>query len=175
MSTVTSLSLKKSLEGALVAGGEATYTIAVTDHGPSDAAGPITVTDELPSGLRYVSSSSADGLVCTAQGQLVTCTTAAGVGLAVGATITVAITVSVAASQAGGTLTNSATATSPTRGAGGKSATASGSASATVAGPTVVPPAHTGEPWSSPWWWATTALSAFAGLVVLAARRRHAH
>ena len=45
----------KSLTSSLVAGQDATYSLAVSDSGPSDAAGPVTLTDTLPSGESYVS------------------------------------------------------------------------------------------------------------------------
>ncbi len=128
VSTVTSLRLVKKLESSpMVAGSKATYSIAVTDHGPSDAAGPITVTDTLPTGLTYVSSSSSDGFSCSATGQDVTCATDPSVGLPVGSTISLTLTVSVDQSLAGTDVTNSATATTPTHDSTGNPATATGS------------------------------------------------
>ena len=126
VTTVTSLSLKKTLVGLLTAGKSATYDIAISDHGPSDAAGPITVTDDLPAGLTYESASSPDGFTCSATGQLVTCVTPGDVGLPDGRTISLDLTVAVA-SDVTGSITNSATATTPTPDSSGKPATASGS------------------------------------------------
>ena len=51
----------------------ATYGLAVSNLGPSPAAGPITVTDSLPADLTFLSASSADGSwICTG-GDPVTC------------------------------------------------------------------------------------------------------
>ena len=44
-----------------IAGGSARYRLAVTNHGPSDAIGPITVTDRLPAGLEFDATTWADG------------------------------------------------------------------------------------------------------------------
>ncbi len=173
VTTQTSLTVRKTLTSTLVAGSTASYEIAVTDHGPSDAAGPITVTDDLPSGLAYQSSSSSDGFTCSAAGQKVTCVTPADVGIPVGETIRVSLVVLVDASLAGQTVTNSAEAVSTTPGSGGRPAGGGSSVSAVVAGPSVVPPIHTGEPWSSPWWWLASGLLALVGAtLVLGWRRR---
>lgn len=56
--------------GTLVAGQQVTYTLRVSNNGPSAASG-ITVRDTLPAGVSYVSSS---GATCSASGQTVTCT-----------------------------------------------------------------------------------------------------
>ncbi|MGC9962351.1 MAG: Ig-like domain-containing protein, partial [Acidimicrobiales bacterium] len=126
---ITSLSLSKSLlSTSLLAGTNATYVISVTDNGPQDAAGPITVTDDLPTGLSYVSSSSAGGFTCSAIGQVVTCATPDDVGLPNGQTISLDLTVAVASDVTGSVL-NSATATTPTPDASGNPATATGSTS----------------------------------------------
>ena len=69
------------------------------DFGPSDAAGPLTVTDTLPADLTFVSMSSTDGWSCSALGQDLTCSRAAG--LANGATTTFRVVVAIAASSTG--------------------------------------------------------------------------
>ena len=126
--SITSLSLTKTLLGSsLVAGTNGIYVISVTDNGPQDAAGPITVTDDLPAGLTYVSYTSTGGFTCSASGQDVTCATADDVGLANGQTISLDLTVAVASDVTGSVL-NSATATTPTPDASGNPATATGSA-----------------------------------------------
>ena len=84
-------------------GGTLTYTIDVTNNGPSDASGVVLV-DTLPAGLEYVSHTAPAGVTCTVTGT-VTCTKA---NTAAGASDTMTITVEVVA-DAGSTLTNTAT------------------------------------------------------------------
>jgi uncharacterized repeat protein (TIGR01451 family) len=173
VTTLAVLTVTKTLLGAdLVVGHLATYSISVTDHGPSDAAGPITVTDPLPTGLTYVSSSSSDGFNCSASGQVVTCMTGSGRGIADGTSVSVQLTVNVTPAVTSGRVTNVATASSPTP--GGRSRPPRGSVTSTVIPPSVVPPVNTGEPWSTWWWWAMAASTATAGilLVWLPTRRR---
>ncbi|MFI7537462.1 DUF11 domain-containing protein [Streptosporangium sp. NPDC049376] len=62
------LSITKTA-GTLNSGGTGTYTIKVTNNGPSDDTG-VVVTDTLPAGLTFVSSTPSG---CTAAGQVVTC------------------------------------------------------------------------------------------------------
>jgi uncharacterized repeat protein (TIGR01451 family)/LPXTG-motif cell wall-anchored protein len=57
-------------------GQQLTYTITVTNDGPSKATAPIVVTDTLPDGLT-IDSVSGDGWVCDTVGQAVTCTSQA--------------------------------------------------------------------------------------------------
>ncbi len=71
------LGIVKQTSGTVVAGQDATYTLDVTNHGPSDSAGPITVTDTLPAGTSFVSASGT-GWTCDESGGTVTCTRAAG-------------------------------------------------------------------------------------------------
>jgi uncharacterized repeat protein (TIGR01451 family) len=164
--TTAELSVHKSLDGtALVVGRHATYKIEVTDRGPSDAAGPIVVTDPLPTGLTFVSSASTDGFRCSAQGQTVTCTSAGAAGIPLGETVSLTLTVEVTPAVTSDKLTNTATAKSATF--GGSNTPARGSVTNRVAGGTVVPPAHTGEPWASPLWWLATGAAAVAGLGLL--------
>ena len=66
------LTLDKAVASTPVSGTTTTWTIAVRNVGLSDAAGPITVTDVLPSGLTFVSGGG-DGWVCSAAGQTVSC------------------------------------------------------------------------------------------------------
>jgi len=86
----------------------------VSNNGPSDAAGPITVTDTLPAGMDFGSGGAGNGWgVCSAAGQVVTCVHAAG--LAAGATAgALLIDVTVQSGTAASTLTNSAIVSSPT-------------------------------------------------------------
>src|SRR5712664_111621 len=55
-------------------GFNATYTITAVNNGPQAAPGPITLTDTLPAGLTYTSSTPPAGWTCAAAGQVVTCT-----------------------------------------------------------------------------------------------------
>lgn len=64
-------------------GDEVTWTIAVSNTGTIDDAGTVTVTDTLPSELRYLSASG-DGWTCSPNGQKVVCNRPSG--LAKGAT-----------------------------------------------------------------------------------------
>jgi uncharacterized repeat protein (TIGR01451 family)/LPXTG-motif cell wall-anchored protein len=105
------LSLVKTSGGSFVVGEQGTFTFTVHDDGPSAAASPITVTDTLPTGLTYVSSTSTDGWACAAVGQDVTCTLAEA--FASGRTSAVTITVDVDATV-DPDVVNTATVTSPT-------------------------------------------------------------
>lgn len=89
--------------GTLNAGGSGTYTITVTNNGPSDDTG-VVVTDTLPAGLTFVSSVPAG---CTAVGQVVTCPVGA---LASGANANIVLNVTVSAGTAG-TVNNTASVT----------------------------------------------------------------
>lgn len=66
------LSIVKELEGKLRVGQPGTYTLTVHNDGPTPDPGPIAVTDELPTGLTFVSG-TAEGWTCAAEAQLVTC------------------------------------------------------------------------------------------------------
>ena len=86
----------------MIAGSNLTYTIKVTNLGPSDNSG-FTLSDALPAGTSFVSATSPD---CVHSAGTVTCTSA---GLAAGADVTWTIVASVASSVADGTtLSNSA-------------------------------------------------------------------
>ena len=94
---------KSDTPDPVVAGQTITYTLTVTNNGPSDASG-VTVTDTLPSGVTFVSATPSQG---TATGAGNTVTASLG-NLADGASATITITGTVAAT-ASGTLTNTAT------------------------------------------------------------------
>jgi uncharacterized repeat protein (TIGR01451 family) len=96
------LSITKTASSPFVAGQNATYTIAVTNSGPSDATA-VTVSDTLPAPLTFVSNSGA-------------CTTAFPCSLgtvASGSTMTITTTVQVA-SSASGPVNNTASVSSST-------------------------------------------------------------
>ncbi len=86
----------------VIAGQRLTYTLLVTNDGPSDATG-VTVADTLPAGVTYVSATSSQGTVSASGGIL----TAALGNLAHGAQATITIAVDVDPS-ARGTLVNTA-------------------------------------------------------------------
>jgi uncharacterized repeat protein (TIGR01451 family)/fimbrial isopeptide formation D2 family protein len=124
------LSITKTLVGGtLTAGSHATYTISVHNAGPSPAEG-VVVTDDLPSGLTYVSGTG-DGWTCTNAGQVVTCSLAGS--LAVGADASISLVVLVSAA-AGGSIANTATVSSTTSLDGNSTTTASTPAVVVAAG-----------------------------------------
>ncbi len=71
---IADLSLDKSHVGQFVVGETGRFEFVVTNVGPSTAAAPLTVTDTLPAGLTF-NSSTGSGWTCNAVGQVVTCTT----------------------------------------------------------------------------------------------------
>jgi uncharacterized repeat protein (TIGR01451 family) len=81
---------------ALVLGQKASYTLGVSNGGPSAETGPVVVTDTLPAGLSLVSASGS-GWSCSSAGKVVTCSRAGS--LAAGASLPpLTLTVSVDAS-----------------------------------------------------------------------------
>jgi uncharacterized repeat protein (TIGR01451 family)/fimbrial isopeptide formation D2 family protein len=111
ITTSADLAITKVHTATLVAGGTVTYTLTVTDSGPSDAVAP-TVTDALPADLTYVSAGGV-GWTCTfdAPSSTITCTATGGLGAGSSGVITVVTTL---APDATGTLTNTASVTSAT-------------------------------------------------------------
>ena len=109
--TEADLVLTKTATPATVfAGNQVTYTLTAHNAGPSDAQAAV-VTDELPSGVSFISAAPASA-GCSAAGQEVTC----GLGtLVAGATAPpITIVAGVQASTAAGTITNTATVSSAT-------------------------------------------------------------
>jgi uncharacterized repeat protein (TIGR01451 family) len=92
--TFADLSLAKSHTGGFVVGEQGTYDLTVTNNGPVQSSGVVTVTDALPAGLTYVSGSGG-GFTCSASGQTVTCTRPASPALAPGGTAAVSLVVDV--------------------------------------------------------------------------------
>ncbi|HVS07651.1 MAG TPA: hypothetical protein VHK65_15995, partial [Candidatus Dormibacteraeota bacterium] len=92
---------KIASSGTVVVGSNVTFTVTVTNNGPSDATG-VQITDPLPSGLAFVSATPSQG----------TYTSGTGVwnigAIASGASVTLALTATVTAT---GSLTNTATKT----------------------------------------------------------------
>lgn len=106
------VAITKSHTGNFTAGQNGTFTITLHNNGPNaTGSDTLTVTDVLPSGLTYVSSTgNAAGMPCSASSQTVTCSGApnAGAGIANGGNLTFTITVAVA-QGAPSTLQNTAT------------------------------------------------------------------
>jgi uncharacterized repeat protein (TIGR01451 family) len=100
------LRLAMSRAGDLQVGLAATYTLTVSNAGPNQEDGPITVADTLPAGFS-APTGSGTGWICGTSGQTVTCTSSKP--LAAGASLP-PITIS-ALLTAPGTYTNSATVT----------------------------------------------------------------
>jgi uncharacterized repeat protein (TIGR01451 family) len=86
------LTIAKEALGPFTVGQQGQYRITVGNDGPTDDPGPITVSDTLPTGLRFVSARgpAAD---CTAAGQVITCLLPDG--LAAGASTAIAVVVDV--------------------------------------------------------------------------------
>jgi len=103
---VSDLSISKVHNGIFGYGDNDTYTLTVTNNGPTTTSGTTTVSDTLPAGETYVSATGT-GWTCGAVGQVVTCTSTSAIanGANFGAiTLTVAV-----ASGAGTSLANTAT------------------------------------------------------------------
>jgi len=111
------LGLVKTPKTGTVAAGESyQWQLAVHNDGPSDAAGPLTVTDTLPGYQSFVSASA--GWDCTASSQTVTCTLASG--LAAGADApALSLQVQLDSGAPAGDEVNSATVSGPTPGTNG--------------------------------------------------------
>ena len=104
---VSDPSISKVHNGTFGYGDNGSYTITVTNNGPTTTSGTTTVTDTLPTGETYVSATGT-GWSCSAVGQAVTCTSTAAVVNAASfnpITLTVAV-----ATSAGTSLANTATA-----------------------------------------------------------------
>ncbi|MEO9322212.1 hypothetical protein ABFT23_01895 [Nocardioides sp. C4-1] len=108
------LGVAKASVGDVLAGRRATYEVTVTNFGPSDAAGPVTVTDTLPDELTYVaveSVTAGDAWSCSAAGQEVTCTLPGGLADEDSSALRLRVDVDEALT---GDVVNTATVTSPT-------------------------------------------------------------
>ncbi|HYO84965.1 MAG TPA: isopeptide-forming domain-containing fimbrial protein [Dermatophilaceae bacterium] len=85
------LAIGKSHTGSFQVGQRATYTVLVTNNGPTPAPG-VVITDTLPAGLTYVSATGS-GVACAAVGQVVTCTAADPLGVDKSLTISLSVNV----------------------------------------------------------------------------------
>jgi uncharacterized repeat protein (TIGR01451 family) len=100
------LVITKTIDNARTRPGEAvTYTLTVTNNGPSSASN-VSLTDRLPAGLSFVSAVSSQGN-CTEANGAITCTLG---NLSRGASATVTVRANVT-NAASGTLTNAASVT----------------------------------------------------------------
>ncbi len=71
---ISDLSMTKTGPSSVVKGSDATYTLAVRNNGPANAAN-VVVTDSIPSGLTFKNATSTpSGTNCNASGSTVTCT-----------------------------------------------------------------------------------------------------
>ncbi|MFN2222207.1 MAG: hypothetical protein ACK2UH_06625, partial [Candidatus Promineifilaceae bacterium] len=99
LETVSDLAILKSASpDPVAAGSNLTYTLTITNHGPSNASG-VVVTDSLPTAATFVSVDSSQGSLC-ATGPTVTCELGpvavnAGARITIVATIDAAVTTSV--------------------------------------------------------------------------------
>jgi uncharacterized repeat protein (TIGR01451 family) len=87
----------------VIVGSTLTYTLTITNHGPSDATGAV-ATDSLPAGVTFVSATTSQGSVSESSGVV----TASLGGMASGATATVTIVVQ---PTTAGVITNTASVT----------------------------------------------------------------
>lgn len=103
------LALSKSHVGAFTVGSTGIYTLLVRNLGRGPTTGPVTITDNLPPGLRFAGAAGA-GWNCDAVGQTVTCIALAA--LPAGASSSLTLTVDVL-DEAFPTVTNIAVVTTP--------------------------------------------------------------
>ncbi len=103
------LEIIKTLDSVDASRRTARWKLVVTNNGPGTAAGPLTVTDPLPSQLGFVDTSST-AFSCGASGQLVRCVSPGD--LAVDQSIELFVDTSIS-SSASGTINNAATVSSP--------------------------------------------------------------
>ena len=106
---LANLSVTKHHVGAFAVGGDGEYRITVTNHGPTPSPGTITVADQLPAGLGYVSATG-PGWTCSEVHAVVTCVRAAGLALNANSVITLHVTIDSAAYPS---VANTATASGP--------------------------------------------------------------
>ena len=86
------LKIAKSHTGNFTTGSTGTYTVTVTNAGPTSDPGPLTVTDTLPNGLTYISGTGT-GWSCSSVGQAITCVHAAALAKGASARLTIKVNV----------------------------------------------------------------------------------
>ena len=108
--------VKTAVDSSVLAGAQTSFTFVASNIGPSNAVGPVVITDTLPAGMSYVSA--AGPWACVPHGanpQIVDCTLAGNAGIALaGSAPTLTMTVQVASSRASGAITNTAVVSSGT-------------------------------------------------------------
>src|SRR5439155_797206 len=110
VTTSADLSITKTdAPDPVTAGAALTYTLTVSNAGPSTAAAPISVTDSLPPGVTF-QGASGTGWTCSGTNTGVTCTRASTLPPGAAPPITILVT----APNEGGTITNTATVSSST-------------------------------------------------------------
>ncbi len=97
----------------VVAGEPATWSLAVTNNGPSNSVGPTVVTDVLPAGMTLVSAQGSGWDTCTPVDRTITCSHPDGVA-AGGSLPSIEVVATVAAAAGPATLVNSASVDGPT-------------------------------------------------------------
>ena len=93
---LATLTLLKEHVGDLIVGRPATYRLTAGNTGSTASPGPVTVTDELPAGLSYVSASG-DGWTCDASEGTVSCVRAGAFEVDESSVITLTVQVDAAA------------------------------------------------------------------------------
>jgi uncharacterized repeat protein (TIGR01451 family) len=171
--TYADIALSKTIENSTPQVGEQdSYTITASNRGP-DPAPSVIVSDPLPSGETFVSASTSTGTTSesTSDGGS---TVKWDVGsLANGASATLDLVVTITAQS--GSIANTASVTDSLYDATGQTKTAT--AVAAVVAAAVVPPTHTGQPWSGIWYWLLLTVLGAGGVTVLELghRRRRRH
>jgi uncharacterized repeat protein (TIGR01451 family) len=118
---LANLSIVKTGPGILIPGTNATYTITVSNTGPSDAQN-VVLADTLPAGETLVSQTEISGPAFTLTGAAGGSSISDSIAtLANGASATFQVTVAVASDVTAGSLANTASARSTTPGTGGSS------------------------------------------------------
>ncbi|MGO4105599.1 isopeptide-forming domain-containing fimbrial protein [Leifsonia sp. YAF41] len=105
-----SLTVTKASVGTFTVGQKGSYTLTVTNAGPTEDPGPITLTDKLPAGLTFASANGQNA-DCAEASQIVTCTLDGALGVGKSRTVTLVVTVQQAAYPS---VTNVVQVTSPT-------------------------------------------------------------
>jgi len=103
------LAIVKQHLGTFAVGQNGSYDITVTNIGPTPTPGPVSLTDDLPTGLSYVSASGVDW-TCAAAGSHVACTFANGLIVQQSTVVRLVVAISAAAYPQ---VENAATATAP--------------------------------------------------------------
>ncbi len=90
------LGVTKTHVGTPQVGGQVVYTMTVTNYGPTENTGPVTLVDSVPAGLTFVSAAG-DGWVCDFAEPTVTCTRGGVFAVDATASVTLVATVEPAA------------------------------------------------------------------------------